>query len=97
MTPEERDDLEDMQASVTQIVDLVQAAERDETLSAEDAARIADIAKQTVTLMHELLTEAEEEGEAEDAVSMLRNMLVRATTAAAQADTVLARRNGGEE
>lgn len=85
MTPEEREDLEDIEASVTQIATLVRNAEADTTLSAGNAARIADIAAQTVALVADLLAEAEDE----DQVETLRDLLEIATASDATARRVL--------
>lgn len=85
MTPEEREDLEDIEASVTQIATLVRNAEADTTLSAGNAARIAEIAAQTVALVADLLDEAEDE----DQVETLRDLLEIATASDAAARRVL--------
>lgn len=89
MTPEEREDLEDIEASVTQIATLVRTAEADTTLSADNAARIADIAAQTLALVSDLLAEAEDEDQGEDRVEILRDLLEIATTSDATARRVL--------
>ncbi|WP_220432208.1 hypothetical protein [Falsirhodobacter xinxiangensis] len=93
MTPEEREDLEDIEASVTQIATLVRTADADASLSAENAARIADIAAQTLGLVADLLAEAEDDDLAEERVDTLRDLLEIATTSDATARRILAGRS----
>lgn len=93
MTPEERDDLEDIEASVTQIATLVRAADADASLSAENAARIADIAAQTLSLVADLLAEAEHDDLAGERVETLRDLLEIATASDATARRILGGRS----
>ncbi|MDH2328870.1 hypothetical protein QCN27_18645 [Cereibacter sp. SYSU M97828] len=93
MTPEEREDLEDIEASVTQIATLVRAADVDASLSAENAARIADVAAQTLSLIADLLAEAEDDDLAEERVETLRDLLQIATTSDATARRIITGRS----
>ncbi len=93
MTPEEREDLEDIEASVKQIATLVRTADVDAGLSAENAARIADIAAQTLSLVADLLAEAEDDDLAEERVETLRDLLQIATTSDATARRIMADRS----